>query len=719
MMDNMVVEAYDCTPDATFYVDLDFNVVNPTSGSFVLYINGVFYSGYQYSELPLIEVGPFMANGSTYTFLVMDENNGMCQAEFELESEDCGDGPCYLTDLYAEPLPCTSTGEFYVEVGLEYGNVGNDGFTLFGNGNNYGTFDYDDLPVVIGPFNGDGATEFEVVAVDENNPDCTSNYAVFGPIDCSNGACQLTELTAEIVAITSNYVAYVIDFNHVNTGGLGFDVFFENEFIGFYPYNELPVEIQIACNTAVVGTLTVCDNDNLNCCTSVDLELPPCNVNCYIGELEVDVHPCDDNGLFNLDLDFPYVGPGGEFMIQGNGVVYGMWSYDDLPITIGPLVGDGTTFYEFVAIDLQDPNCSNYIELGPIECDDLPCEIQEVTYDIQEVGPNGYLLEIDVVAVGTNSSGVDVYFNNEYLGFYNYNNIPFNLELPCMTTQVGILTICASDNPNCCLEVEIEFPPCTDDCILFDPEWTFGDCTAGGHVFAELNFNYSNVGADGFEVEIDGEVYGPFEYAELPLTFGPFPGDGQSGYDVLIYDLVYADCALEFDFTVPECDMGDCIEFEEIDAGTNFSVINGSMPGELVYEEDDVLVSLTNMVGPDGLVVFGSLTYDEAPAIFSGFQSAVGNLQFHDDIATEFDFTNLNNEVIALSLDFAYEQYLNLSVNGYTLQITNDIASLAGMIAPGVNLEVVIDQNASPVQGTLFLHWPDRNHLNWGANLWN
>ncbi|MEO1714370.1 MAG: hypothetical protein AAFU60_13645, partial [Bacteroidota bacterium] len=240
MIDDLVVEAYDCGPDATFYVDLDLTAINPTSNQFDLYINGVYYNEYEYDDLPLLEIGPFIANGSTYTFLVMDSEDPLCEASFELTSEDCGDAPCALTDLYAEVLPCTSNGEFYVEIGFEFDNVGNDGFKIQGNGNIYGTFGYDELPVIIGPFSGDGATEYEFIAVDIDHPDCQSNYAVVGPIDCSGGSCQLTELVAELVQITNDGIVYEIDFNYVNTGNLGFDVFFENAFIGFYTYNDLP-----------------------------------------------------------------------------------------------------------------------------------------------------------------------------------------------------------------------------------------------------------------------------------------------------------------------------------------------------------------------------------------------------------------------------------------------------------------------------------------------
>ena len=59
----------------------------------------------------------------------------------------------------------------------------------------------------------------------------------------------------------------------------------------------------------------------------------------------------------------------GGFIVAGNGVTYGSFGYADLPVTIGPLEGDGETDWEFIVIDLGDPTCSAFTELGVINCE--------------------------------------------------------------------------------------------------------------------------------------------------------------------------------------------------------------------------------------------------------------------------------------------------------------------------------------------------------------
>ncbi|MEO1713111.1 MAG: hypothetical protein AAFU60_07230, partial [Bacteroidota bacterium] len=354
-----------------------------------------------------------------------------------------------------------------------------------------------------------------------------------------------------------------------------------------------------------------------------------------------------------------------------------------------------------IVTDLTDPNCGSVLELGPVECENAPCSIEEILFDVLEVSSNGYLAEIDIIGQGSNSSTVEVFLDGILLGTFAYSDFPALTDVPCLSTPNPILTVCDVDEPDCCQELEIDLPGCTDECILFEAAWTFGDCTPGGLVFAELDFDYSEVGMQGFMVEINGEIYGPFEYAELPISFDPFVGNGQTGLDILIYDVEIADCGLELTAEVPDCPESECIEFSDIPANTVYSIDQGSQAGDLAHQEADVDVYLADFIGSDGVPVFGTLIYDEVGTIFPGFMAGDGIIQYHGHISTVFDFTTIGTPVSAVSIDFAYEQGLNLSVNGYTLQITGDINSLEGMIAPGVNLEVFLDPNSSLLQGTL------------------
>ena len=49
---------------------------------------------------------------------------------------------CAIQNVIVEAHPCTPNGIFYVDLAFEYENVGDAGFSVVGNGNDYGDFDY-------------------------------------------------------------------------------------------------------------------------------------------------------------------------------------------------------------------------------------------------------------------------------------------------------------------------------------------------------------------------------------------------------------------------------------------------------------------------------------------------------------------------------------------------------------------------------------------------
>jgi hypothetical protein len=50
-------------------------------------------------------------------------------------------------------------------------------------------------------------------------------------------------------------------------------------------------------------------------------------------------------------------------------MTHGVFSYDDLPVTIGPLPGDNTTNWQFLIQDIANPGCFGVDLLGPVFCD--------------------------------------------------------------------------------------------------------------------------------------------------------------------------------------------------------------------------------------------------------------------------------------------------------------------------------------------------------------
>ena len=94
-----------------------------------------------------------------------------------------GTGGCEIANLTYTLTECDSSGNFLFILDFDFQNTGNEGFHVQGNGNNYGNFSYDNVPVQIGPFPSDD-TEYEFVVIDNGHPDCSASI-VPGNVNCT------------------------------------------------------------------------------------------------------------------------------------------------------------------------------------------------------------------------------------------------------------------------------------------------------------------------------------------------------------------------------------------------------------------------------------------------------------------------------------------------------------------------------------------------------
>jgi hypothetical protein len=275
----------------------DFLQIGPNIGpdvsvEIVLDPNSAFLTGTMYLEGPIESL---MVGGQE---LAIDN---VC---YEYESN----ADCAIFDATYE-IDCTNSGDFYIKLEFEYENVGDDGFSVFGNGQTYGTFDYDDLPIIIGPLPADPNIAYEFV-FEDNEFEC-SDFVEVGPVDC-NDDCGVEDL--EVIAGECNddgSYMIVINFEAVNAPNDFFDVYYDNELLGFFAIDELPVVIEdFEDNGEEVPVIVVCINDNPNCCSEAEFESPNC-------EPEDEVWPGDANSdniahhfdVLNIGIAFGATGP--------------------------------------------------------------------------------------------------------------------------------------------------------------------------------------------------------------------------------------------------------------------------------------------------------------------------------------------------------------------------------------------------------------------------
>jgi len=613
---DLIVEIVDCENDE-FFAEINFIYEN-TSDSFTIEGNGNNYGIYEYVNLP-ITLGPLVADQTNYSFLIKDVNFPDCAEDVNVGVVECDSMlECDISELIVEVVDCEN-GEFFAVISFDFENT-SDSFELRGNGNNYGLYSYGDLPITLGPLPAD-LTQYEFVVIDQTMPDCAEDIGV-GQVECDSiNLCELFDLVVEVGACTSDSTYEVfIDFEFANSGGVGFDLFANGQFFEFFPYSDLPLMLSnFPLEPGQSNGVTICDNDNANCCISDDWRAPECDstVACDIRELRVQIVDCV-NGEFFAIINFLHRGASDSFEIAGNGNNYGQYAYDDLPITLGPLPADQTE-YEFVVIDLGFPNCVEDIDIGQVDCDTTGgCNLAEL--EIISVNPNTdstFVLTFNFEYDNTSDS-FDVFSGRTYIGTYAYADLPVTIiDFPTRGLQDELLRVCDMENNDCCAVIEFIADGC-EKCRITDLSLEVVEC-ANDSVFFFLDFNIREGSSDGFEVIGNGNNYGNFNYHQLPVVFGLEYEEGDN-VDIIVRDLSDENCLNYILIDEASCD-SLCeftemnVEFQECTSDSTYNFIlslahtgTGGLGFDLIANGEP----------------FGFYLYSELPVLVEDFPSSGG-----------------------------------------------------------------------------------------------
>lgn len=348
-----------------------------------------------------------------------------------------------VTDFVVEAYPCDSDGNFMVDLDFNYTNATiSDSFLLQVNGIHYGTFAYIDLYITVGPFAGDGITDYEFFIMDQVN----FCFAVktLNPVNCNNPNCNISDITVDnFICNPNGTYDLTLDFNYQNVNNDFFDVIVDGVNFGFYAFNDLPVLIEnFPASGNTFDYIQVCQNDLSTCCEGLEFEAPNCSSTCQITELIAEATPCDADGNFSVGIDFDYQNTSDSFSIVGNGNNYGTFAYVDLFITLGPFEGNGSEL-EFIIIDQNDPNCTNWVGLtspncaNQVDCIDFNNLTTGATYGNPQYQPDdlifmqqGVPVKIQEYKDGNTTSFNSVITLDNSLPIYNYPNMDGTILYP-------------------------------------------------------------------------------------------------------------------------------------------------------------------------------------------------------------------------------------------------------------------------------------------------
>jgi hypothetical protein len=532
---NFTLEFFGCQGTQSALVVFDFDYENPTGLTFDLFNEeGEEIGTYLYQSLPVTEPF-FLVNGAAPIILtVCDHVETDCCETFVLDAIDCTPNNCELFSVTLDP-DCNGSN-FVVNLDFGYDNPTSDSFMVTGNNLNYGTFAYDSLPITLGPLNGSSNISWEFNIVDSENSACAVTE-VLGIYNCPP-PCEMLYLEALALECFGNEAyALEIGLDIEGEGDTGFAIFSETSFYGSYSYEDLPIilpEFESTCE--FVDYVSVCDNENLGCCATVPFEALQC-CGCLIYNLTAIPLPCNAQDEIFVQIDFDHQNTSSEgFEVSGNGNNYGQFDYEDLPIQVGPFVGDGTQYFEFVVTDVTNGLCFEAVELGFVDCDTI-CELTNLTVETGDcTGNNTFVLHVDFDYQGVTGVGFDLFVNGVFFDAYSYSELPLTIEeFPSNGTGTNMITVCENDNNICCASTSFASPICA--CSIFDLSVEILGCVSDSTYTASLEFFHDNMPGNTVDVFLDGVLMGVFNVSEIPLTVALPEGDESAVLSVCASDL--------------------------------------------------------------------------------------------------------------------------------------------------------------------------------------
>lgn len=528
--------------------------------SLLIYIDGQIVSHYRYDYPYVYFEIPNTSNAIERALTVCVDNyfSDACCFTQTINTEECYDR-CYIGDIKYQVIECGETNENppYVLLGFDYRNTASDSFTIRGNGTEYGIFAYKDLPVAIGPFDNACDKRLEFIIRDSKDEECKK--VIEGVVACCPGPC--VEPAFEIIHQECSFQEVFLKLELFEKPVYE-DItvkWNEREFNEFrfdfpYVYVYLP-----NVGDSIDQTISICTKyPNFdNCCYTVPFSVEECTPvsDCEIWGLRVTPFDCNEAEVPYVILDFEYAGTGEEgFTVKGNGHNYGVYKYEELPVRI-PIEINCDQFYEFVVIDNQKDGCSNYIEYGPMCCNN---ECSFYPEDLRVRCLNDSLLEVAFYLFEATDpiKKYKIWVNDFLVAETEVNNEFMEYVLPFAPSNADMYVMKICDE-TCCITRILEPENCNKEgepsqCAITNMESWDISCGDEG-IGLTLNFNHEGSGNLGFDVySLTGHV-GFYSYEDLPVRIENLPIIPNSGVNgVLVCDNDSDCCSLHL-FNQVQC----------------------------------------------------------------------------------------------------------------------------------------------------------------------
>ncbi len=507
--------------------------------------------------------------GSFHTIRVVSETDPSCFLEREFGIEDCNENvACPDCEVSLASIECNDDGTSDLIINQNFGDFGFDCIDLFISSSSYGgtnifyNFYVEQNQINLSNLTLDPSQDgffIRVIAVNEEHN--TANIYFELP-DC--GFCSLDELEIGNLSCNANGTTFNMTANYetINTDASQVDVFLGQELFGTYDIgNQVTLENIPFSLTTEVKTLTICVDDNPNCCETIEYQQPDCS-SCSVVDLEIESISCNsDFSTFNITANYEVFNTDASqvdvFISQ---VLIGRYDIGS-QVILENVPPNFTSEVQTLRICVDnDFNCCQTIEFEEPDCfyDYNDCTIENLSVEFVCIENLDEIFPIVDFDNNANAGPFHIYVSSQVYGPFTSDVLPIQLDALLRNDDffVGVIV-----GPYCEERIHIDEVVCPGDnetqCLLNRSEIEVFDIKCSGNEEYDLSIDFDVEGDVNipFSVYLNGATISTASYDELPLVLTGLMTTYEYGIETITIcaDDVQEDCCFDFTYEVPTC----------------------------------------------------------------------------------------------------------------------------------------------------------------------
>ncbi len=376
----------------------------------------------------------------------------------------------------------------------------------------------------------------------------------------TNAQCMIEGVSVEInnmsdCNIDGTYNAGLY-FEVVNTTNDFFDVWFNDEFKGFYDLDDLPLMIDNITPrpNSDFDIVRVCINDNSDCCAVFEYEQPDCS-NCEFTIFELHTFNCSAVGVYDVQFLLNENEFGGDsFDLYANDtLLYNdepLNTYEPYPITNSTQSVDeikicvaGTDCCEIVEVEAPNCNCNvvNDIILENTFCESS--QFYQINLDYVDNGSEQFTLLLG----NTPASIVE--------SVHNYSDLPIIIGPinPLLWNNQTIITV-LDETGDCSTSTSFGYETCEPvDCVILNVLPLSPMCNGDGTFNINIAVSQLNTGDEGYSVFVNGAFEGSYSYSNTFSLINNLTSDTGDSHTIEVVDNEATMCSFIYELAPVYC----------------------------------------------------------------------------------------------------------------------------------------------------------------------